>query len=169
MRLSLEEVVRKYRNSRYAAALSASQLPADAEDAVQEALITYYTDSREFKDESQLKYWLIRITVNKAHDLRRRFRGKWDVSWEEYIQSVDFESPKQRSLVTEVLQLPEKYRTVIHLYYYEGYSTAEIAKILNITGSSVRMRLARGRRMLKDVLDEEETGHDKSGIVQRCF
>ncbi len=105
MRLSLEEVVRKYRNSLYAAALSASQLPADAEDAVQEALITYYTDSREFKDESQLKYWLIRITVNKAHDLRRRFRGKWDVSWEEYIQSVDFESPKQRSLVTEVLQL----------------------------------------------------------------
>ena len=77
----------------------------EAEDAVQEALITYYTDSREFKDESQLKYWLIRITVNKAHDLRRRFRGKWDVSWEEYIQSVDFESPKQRSLVTEVLQL----------------------------------------------------------------
>ncbi len=58
---------------------------------------------------------------------------------------------------------------MIHLYYYEGYSTAEIAKILNITGSSVRMRLARGRRMLKDVLDEEETGHDKSGIVQRCF
>ena len=105
MRLSLEEVVRKYRNSLYAAALSASQLPADAEDAVQEALITYYTDSREFKDESQLKYWLIRITVNKAHDLRRRFRGKWDVSWEAYIQSVDFESPKQRSLVTEVLQL----------------------------------------------------------------
>ena len=94
MRLSLEEVVRKYRNSLYAAALSASQLPADAEDAVQEALITYYTDSREFKDESQLKYWLIRITVNKAHDLRRRFRGKWDVSWEEYIQSVDFESPQ---------------------------------------------------------------------------
>ena len=58
---------------------------------------------------------------------------------------------------------------MIHLYYYEGYSTAEIAKILNITGSSVRMRLARGRRMLKDVLDEEETGRVKSGIVQRCF
>ena len=103
MRLSLEDVVRKYKNSLYAAALSASQVPADAEDAVQEALVTYYTDNREFKDESQLKYWLIRITVNKAHDMRRRFRSKGDVSWEDYIQSVDLETPEQRSLVSEVL------------------------------------------------------------------
>ena len=69
----------------------------------------------------------------------------------------------------EVLQLPEKYRTEIHLYYYEGYTAAEIAKILDITDSSVRTRLARGRRMLRNVLDEEETGHDKSGIIQSCF
>ena len=169
MRLSLEEVVRKYRNSLYAAALSASQIPTDAEDAVQEALIKYYTDNREFEDESQMRYWLIRITVNKAHDLRRRFRSKGDVSWEDYIQSVDFETPEQRSLVSEVLQLPDKYRTAIHLYYYEGYTTAEIAKILNITDSSVRARRARGRRMLRHVLNEEETGHDKSGIIQSCF
>lgn len=169
MRLSLEDVVRKYRNSLYEAALSASQIPADAEDAVQEALIKYYTDNREFEDESQLKYWLIRITVNKAHDLRRRFRSKGEVSWEDYIQSVDFETPEQRSLASEVLQLPEKYRTVIHLYYYERYTAAEIAKILDITDSSVRTRLARGRRMLRNVLDEEETGHDKSGIIQSCF
>ena len=169
MRLTLDEVVRKYRNSLYAAALSASQVPADAEDAVQEALITYYTDDREFETESDVKYWLIRVTVNKAHDLRRRFRSKADVSWEDYMQSVEFETPAQRSLVQEVLQLPEKYRTVIHLYYCEGYTAAEIAKILHISDSNVRARLVRGRRMLRNVLDEKETGHDKSGIIQSCF
>lgn len=169
MRLSLEEVVQKYRNHLYAAALSASQVPADAEDAVQEALITYYTDSREFETESDLKYWLIRITVNKAHDLRRRFRSKTEVSWEDYMQSLEFETPQHRSLVQEVLQLPDKYRTVIHLYYYEGYTAAEIAKILDISDSNVRARLVRGRRMLRNVLDEKETDHDKSGVIQSCF
>lgn len=85
------------------------------------------------------------------------------------MQSLEFETPQHRSLVQEVLQLPDKYRTVIHLYYYEGYTAAEIAKILDISDSNVRARLVRGRRMLRNVLDEKETDHDKSGVIQSCF
>ena len=65
------------------------------------------------------------------------------------------ETPESRELFEEVMKLPEKYRVVIHLFYYEDYSVKEIAKILRTTESSVKVRLSRGRAKLKDALKEE--------------
>ena len=72
------------------------------------------------------------------------------------MNELPFEDQEEHALFEEVMKLPEKYREVIHLYYYEDLSAKEIARILRITEGSVKMRLSRGRSFLRDVLKEEE-------------
>ena len=72
------------------------------------------------------------------------------------MNELPFELQEEHALFEEVMKLPEKYREVIHLYYYEDLSAREIARILRITEGSVKMRLSRGRSFLRDVLKEEE-------------
>ena len=74
---------------------------------------------------------------------------------EEYMETLTFETPEAQTLFSEVMKLPEKYRIVIHLFYYEDYTIREIAKIMNVTESNVKVRLTRGRRLLRNVLKEE--------------
>ena len=74
---------------------------------------------------------------------------------EEYIETLTFETPEAENLFEEVMKLPEKYRIVIHLFYYEDYTIREIAQIMNVTESNVKVRLTRGRRLLRNVLKEE--------------
>ena len=71
------------------------------------------------------------------------------------METLTFETPESENLFETVMQLPEKYRIVIHLYYYEDYSVGEIAKILKLSESNVKTRLMRGRAMLREVLKEE--------------
>ena len=71
------------------------------------------------------------------------------------METLAFETPQSEILFETVMQLPEKYRIVIHLFYYEDYSVREIAGILNLSESNVKVRLSRGRSLLKEVLKEE--------------
>ncbi|MEI3138343.1 MAG: sigma-70 family RNA polymerase sigma factor [Lachnospiraceae bacterium] len=71
------------------------------------------------------------------------------------METLTFANPQSRDLFEEVMKLPEKYRIVIHLFYYEDYSVREIADILKLSESNVKVRLSRGRAMLKDSLKEE--------------
>lgn len=71
------------------------------------------------------------------------------------METLVFETPESENLFETVMKLPEKYRIVIHLYYYEDYSVNEIADILKLSESNVKTRLSRGRAMLKNVLKEE--------------
>ena len=71
------------------------------------------------------------------------------------METLTFPDPQSRDLFEEVMKLPEKYRIVIHLFYYEDYSVREIADILKLSESNVKVRLSRGRAMLKDSLKEE--------------
>ncbi len=73
---------------------------------------------------------------------------------EDYIETLPFESEESGELFEAVLALPEKYRIVIHLFYYEEYAIREIAKVLRLSESNVKVRLSRGRSMLKDALKE---------------
>lgn len=77
------------------------------------------------------------------------------VPLEDYMEMLTFASPESESLFAEVMRLPEKYRIVIHLFYYEDYSVREISRILKISESNVKVRLNRGRKMLKQALQEE--------------
>ena len=153
MRLEIEEICKKYGDRLYAAAFSISRQQQDAEDAVQEALLRLCRSDPEFENEEHLKAWLLRVTVNVAKSMRRSFWNRNRTSYEEYMDSLEFEEPSDRELMDVVLALPEKYRIVVHLHYFEGYRTREIAQILEISENTVKTRLLNGRKILKDRLE----------------
>ena len=155
MRIPVQELVEMYKDNIYAAAFNICKSAADAEDVVQDTFLQYYMTKKEFDDEKHIRYWLLRVAINKAKNIQSSFRRKNEMSLEDYVETLTFETPESRELFEEVLKLPEKCRVVIHLFYYEDYSVKEIAKILRVTESSVKVRLSRGRAKLKDALKEE--------------
>ena len=156
MRQSLEELIELHQKSLYAAAFSVCRNIDDANDAVQDTFIQYYTSKKQFHDGEHLKAWLLRVAINRAKDISGSFWKRNRISIEDCMNELPFEDQEEHALFEEVMKLPEKYREVIHLYYYEDLSTREIARILRITEGSVKMRLSRGRSFLRDVLKEEE-------------
>ena len=155
MRLSTEETLTKYKDRLFTIALNICQNPADADDAVQDVFIKYYSLNKEFDDETHLKAWLIRVTINRAKDITSSFWRKHRETLEEYMETLVFEEPEDGRLFEAVMKLPEKYRIAIHLYYYEEYSVREIADILKSRESTVKSQLSRGRKLLREKLKEE--------------
>ena len=154
MRIPVQELVEMYKDNIYAAAFNICKSAADAEDVVQDTFLQYYMTKKEFDDEKHIRYWILRVAINKAKNIQSSFRRKKEMSLEDYVETLTFETPESRELFEEVMKLPEKYRVVIHLFYYEDYSVKEIAKFLRVTESSVKVRLSRGRAKLKDALKE---------------
>ena len=150
MRMQTEVLVERYQQNMFAAALSACKDPQDAEDAVQEALLAYHTSGKEFESEEHIRAWLLRVAINKAKNMRMSFWKKHKVSLEDYIESISFETEQESGLFEAVMDLPEKYRVVLHLFYYEDYSIREIGKILRRTENTVKSQLSRGRALLKE-------------------
>lgn len=127
--------------------------PADAEDVVQEVFLKLLTARPSFRDSAHEKAWLIRTTLHRASDLRRS-AARRNVPLEEAAQAA---APQAGSeLLAAVRALPEPYSAVIHLYYYEGYSIKEIAKLLGVPAPTVGTRLARGRERLRRLLKEDD-------------
>ena len=96
----------------------------------------------------------MRVAINCAKNVSRSFFRRNTVPLEDYMDSLEFDSGESREIFREVMGLPETYRLVIHLYYYEDYSVAEIGRILGLTESNVKVRLSRGRQLLKKALQE---------------
>lgn len=157
MRTETEKLIEKYRDNLFATAFSVCRNPQDADDVVQETFIQYHTTDRCFESEQHIRAWLIRTAINKAKNINRAFWRRTSVPLEEYIETLVFETPEAEGLFEEVMRLPEKYRTVIHLFYYEDYTVKEIAEILGLSESNVKVRLTRGREMLRKALKEEWT------------
>lgn len=144
-------VVRTYSSSMLRAAYTVLHSTADAEDAVQEAFIRLMTSRPELRDSEHEKAWLLRVTINVARNMRKAQARREAHSAE--LMPAPPESGGE--LLDMVLSLPEKYSTVIHLYYYEGYSIKEIARILTLPPATVGTRLARGREALRTMLKGE--------------
>ena len=126
----------------------------DADDVTQNVLLALYRTDKTFRDREHLKAWLIRVTVNEC---RKMLRSPWrrrDTPLEEYAGAMPFQDPRDSDLFLAIMAMDVKYRTVIVLYYYEGYSIAEIGKLLGISSGTVGTRLARAREMLKFTLPE---------------
>lgn len=155
MRLSAEEAFRRYGDRVFSAAFSVCRNREDADDVVQDTFIKYYTRNQDYIDDSHLKAWLLRVAINRAKDLNGAFWRRNRVSWEEYMEQLEFVQPEDKSLFQAVMELPEKYRLVIHLFYYEEYSIAEIAALLRSTQGTVKAQLSRGRKLLKSMLTED--------------
>ena len=155
MRQSVQELAALYQRSLFAAAFNMCKNKQDAEDVVQDTFVQYYTTKKEFESEQHVRAWLMRVAVNKAKNINRTFWRRNKVSIEDYMETLVFETPEAETLFETVMQLPEKYRIVIHLYYYEDYTVSEIADILKLSESNVKIRLSRGRGMLRNAVKEE--------------
>lgn len=145
--------VTRNENRLFRAALSVTGNVTDAEDILQEAFLRAYEKAPEFTSEEHEKAWLMKVTVNLC---KSRLRSPWHRRRVELTESYPASGPEQHELLEQVMALPPKYRTVIHLYYYEGYSTKDISELTGQKESTVRSRLARARQKLKSVLEEEE-------------
>lgn len=154
MRQPLEYLIVQYQKSLFVAAFNICGNADDANDMVQETFIQYHVSGKDFNDEEHIKSWLLRVVINKSKNLTRSFWRRNKVSMEEIGDNVVFDSGENEILFEEVMKLPEKYRIIIHLFYYEDYSAAQIAQILEMSEAAVKMRLSRGRNMLRDVLKE---------------
>lgn len=155
MRQSLHELAAMYQDNLFAVAFNICQNTQDAEDVIQDTFVQYYTTKKEFDNEEHIRAWLIWVAVNKAKNVTRTFWRRNKVSIEDFMETLAFETSESETLFETVMQLPKKYRIVIHLYYYENYSVGEIAKILKLSESNVKTRLMRGRAKLREVLKEE--------------
>lgn len=127
----------------------------DAEEATQDTFIKLMEKAPEFKDAEHQKAWLIRVITNHCKTLLGRGWRKREVKLEG-IEPITADTPEDLALLHLVLALPVKYKAVIHLYYYEAYQVGEISKILQISESAVKMRLQRGRQLLKLELEGAE-------------
>lgn len=154
MKPFVEELIEKYRNNLYTAAFSICRNAQDAEDVVQDTFIQYWAQKKEFESEQHIRAWLIRVAINKAKNKTNAFFRKNTLPLEDYIETLTFESAESLELFEAVMKLPEKYRIVIHLFYYEDYSVNEIADILRITSGNVKVRLSRGRLQLRSIVKE---------------
>ena len=161
MREEITLLIESYQDNLFAAAFSICKNAADANDIVQETFLQYYTTDKQFETEQHIKAWLIRVAINKAKNINLSFWKRKRVSMEDYINTLAFETPEDAPLFEEVMRLPEKYRIVIHLFYYEDYSIREIANILKISEANVKVRLTRGRALLKKTLKEEWNDDDQ--------
>ena len=149
---TISRVVETYSSMLLRLACTRLDAPADAEDAVQEVFLRLLTARPVFRDAEHEKAWLIRTTLHRASDFRKAAARK-NVPLDEAAQAAEPEV--ENGLRAAVLALPEKYSTVVHLHYYEGYSIKEIAKLLGIPAATVGTRLARGRERLRQMLKEE--------------
>ncbi|MCL2856923.1 MAG: sigma-70 family RNA polymerase sigma factor [Oscillospiraceae bacterium] len=148
----MEEIVKQYQDKLLRTAIAIMGNKADAEDIVQEAFVRLFQKNPSFESAEHETAWLMRVAVNLC---KSRLRSHWWKKTEPLLDAYPAETEEQQNLMETVLSLPAKYRVVIHLFYYEGYSTREIANLTELSESTVRQQLTRARRMLKDYLEGE--------------
>ena len=126
---------------------------SDAEDISQDVFVKLLQNKKKFESEEHLKAWLLRVTINLTKDL---FSSHWYRTTDELDDNITYETEESNGVYDAVMALPQKYRTVIHLHYFEGYRVEEIAHITASTVGTVKSQLHRGREMLKNIMEEGE-------------
>ncbi len=166
------EYVRQYTDSMLRIAVNYCRQLSDAEDIVQDAFLKLYETDTPFKDSEHVKRWLIRVTINTCKNhLSSAWRRKIQpMGFQELELAAEHSSGSDSSWMSEfgeasalfeaVAALPEKYRSTVHLYYFESYSVRDIAQILQKKESAIQTRLMRARKMLKQQL--KGAWHDES-------
>ena len=125
---------------------------ADTEDVFQEVFLKYVLRGAVFESVEHERAWLIRVTVNACKDLLKSLFRRKTVSLEVLSEEAASISSEQHATLEAVLALPEKYKDVIYLHYYEGYNAREIGRILKKKENTVYSLLSRGRELLREEL-----------------
>lgn len=141
----------QYGDTVYRLAFAYTRNRADADDVFQEVFLRYYRRAPAFQSEEHRKAWLLRVTINRA----KSCLSKMPHEPQETADAAPFSAPESLELHEALLRLAPKYRTVIHLFYYEGYTAEEIGALLHRKPSTVRTQLTRARSRLADLLRDE--------------
>lgn len=146
--------VRDHKDTVFRVAFSYMKNRDDADDITQNVFLKLFRSDIAFENPEHLRSWLIRVAINECKSV---FRTPWRKmeNIEDYAEQLAMPSPKHTELLSMVMSMPEKYRVIIYLFYYEEYSTEEIAELLGVPPATIRTRLARGRKRLKNILTED--------------
>ena len=132
--------------------------PADTEDIFQNVFLKYVLSPVVFESPEHEKAWLIRVTINACRDLVKSFFRSRTVPLEELLDQPAPLSEEHREVLEAVLALPPKYRDAVYLHYYEGYTAAEIGKLLGKNTNTVYTLLTRAREQLRETLGGDRDG-----------
>lgn len=149
----IEEIMDIYADRLFRLCLVTLGNASDAEDAVQETMIKYMQNAPAFEDAEHEKAWLITVAANKCRDILR-FRKRHPLA--DMTDTGQFtQGVPDSGIMDALMALPERFRTVLFLYYVEEYTTDDIARAIGRTSSAVKMRLQKGRRLLRELYRKE--------------
>ncbi len=158
MSISAEEkrkIVEKHFDMVYRLAFSQTRDKDHTDDVVQEVFLRFIKQEKAFESDEHIKAWLIRVTVNCCHNVFSDLWHKRTAPLSEREDAPVFDNVEESDVFAAVQSLPEKYRTVIHLFYYEDMSVESISKALEMKASTVKSHLHRGRNLLREKLEGE--------------
>ena len=153
----INSTIEKYSNMVYRLALARCGSIENAEDIFQEVFLKLSEKAPKFNDEEHEKAWLIRVTINLTKNL---FNSSWNKNIVELDENIAFETENEKDVLNSVLKLPQNYRTVIYLMYYEGYKVKEISQMMKTSEGTIKTWLYRAREELKKELEGGFDDHE---------
>jgi len=153
---SIDEVIEVYKSTVYGIALTRTRNSQDADDIFQDVFLTYHRKQPVFHEEEHRKAWLIKTTtICVKKFFSKNYRGTVELPETLPDESFAFRTDEQNDVYRSLCALSEKYRMVLHLYYFEGLSVEEIAQALGQRPGTVRMQMKRGREIMRSKLEGE--------------
>lgn len=146
----IKDIIEKYSDMVYRIALTRCGTIENAEDVFQEVFIKFSEKAPTFENEEHEKAWFIRVTINLTKNMNT---SAWNRKVITLDESINFETKEENDVFSAVCSLPQNYRTVIYLLYYEGYKVKEIAKIMKKREGTIKTWLFRAREILKKEIE----------------
>ncbi|MCI9064200.1 MAG: sigma-70 family RNA polymerase sigma factor [Clostridia bacterium] len=146
----MQKVIEEYADMVYRIALTRCGTIENAEDVFQEVFIKFSEKKPKFENKEHEKAWFIRVTINLTKNI---YKSAWNRKIVTLDENILFENKEEGEVFSVVCELPQNYRTVIYLLYYEGYKVKEIARLMHKTEGTIKTWLFRARNMLKDKLE----------------
>ncbi len=151
---ALESIIRTYADTVYRLAYAYMHNASDADDVFQDVFLRYAEKAPAFQSEEHRKAWLLRVTINRC---KSHYRSAWwrRIAPMEAADRITFPTKEETGLADALARLAPKYRTVIHLHYFENLATDEIAALTGQAPGTVRAQLTRARAALKTLMEGE--------------
>ena len=150
MLADIERVIEQYSDMVYRIALTRTGTKENAEDIYQDVFLKYSQKAPQFENFNHEKAWLIRVTINMTKNFNN---SSWNKKVINLDENIKFETPEENGVYQVVCKLPQKYRTVIYLMYYEGYKINEISEIMKVKEGTIKTWAFRARQLLKENLE----------------
>ena len=146
----INKIIEKYSDMVYRIALTRTGCVENAEDIFQDVFVKFSEKNPKFENEEHEKAWFIRVTINMTKNMNNSSWNKKIITLDE---SIAFETKEENDVFSIVCQLPQNYKTVIYLSYYEGYKVKEIASLMKTREGTIKTWLFRAREILKEKLE----------------